>query len=273
MNFKKTVPAVVIASVIAGVGFAHGSTPRNTGSQTSTTEAMQGDADLKADSMDIRSEIKRLTTRLAALESQKDRNPDRTADIAAVKAEISKLRTRLSTLEAQKSSNPDRSADIATVKAEISKLRTRLSALEAQKSSNPDRSADIAAVKAEISKLRSRLSALEAQKSPNSDRSDDIAAVKRKIFMLKNRLKALRAENTMDYDRTDRDFRDHESPEASMHHDGDDHHPELGRSEFGHEMHREATREIMQGSRVRIARLYSPEHHSGYHAKMHRHSR
>jgi hypothetical protein len=29
----------------------------------------------------------------------------------------------------------------------------------------------------------------------------------------------------------------------------------------------------MRGARLRVASLYSPEHHAGYHARMHRHSR
>ncbi len=208
MNFKKTVPAVIIVSLIAGVGFAHGSTSLSSRSTTPTGQSTNENTDLKADSLDIKNEIIKLTDRLKTLRANKLGNPDRTADIAALKAEITKL--------------------------------------------------------------RARLTALNSQKAPNPDRAADIASVKRRIFMLKNRLRALRADNRFDYDRADRDFRDRESPEASMHHDGDDHHPELGRSAFGHE---EATREIMQGSHERVAALYSPSHHAGYHARMHRHSR
>ncbi len=239
MNFKKTVPAVIIVSLIAGVGFAHGSTSLSSRSTTPTGQSTNENTDLKADSLDIKNEIIKLTD-------------------------------RLKTLRANKLGNPDRTADIAALKAEITKLRARLTALNSQKAPNPDRAADIAQLKAEITKLRARLTALNSQKAPNPDRAADIASVKRRIFMLKNRLRALRADNRFDYDRADRDFRDRESPEASMHHDGDDHHPELGRSAFGHE---EATREIMQGSHERVAALYSPSHHAGYHARMHRHSR
>ena len=237
MDFKKTVPVAIIVSLIAGVGFAHGSTFLTSKTTTPEKQAATENTELKADSLDIKNEITKLTERLKTLDANKTSNPDRTADIAALKAEISKLRARLTALESQKSPNPDRTTDIAALKAKISKLRARLTALNSQKSSNPDRTADI-------------------------------ASVKRRIFMLKNRLKALRAENSMDNDRADR-----ESPEASMHHDGDDHHPELGRSAFGHDMHEEATREIMHGSHERIAALYSPSHHAGYHARMHRHSR
>ena len=71
----------------------------------------------------------------------------------------------------------------------------------------------------------------------------------------------------------DRDSRDHESPTASLHHDGDDHRSGLSRADFERDSHSEASREIMHAARIRVASLYSPSHHAGYHARMHRHSR
>lgn len=64
---------------------------------------------------------------------------------------------------------------------------------------------------------------------------------------------------------------DPEAPQAALHHDGDDHRGLLppGLSD----PHREAISEIREASRLRVARLYSPEHHAGYHARMHRHTR
>ncbi len=76
-----------------------------------------------------------------------------------------------------------------------------------------------------------------------------------------------------DRDRRDIEHRDRESPEASLHHDGDDRFRGLSRADFEQDTHREAVREIMKASQIRVARLYSPKHRAGYHARMHRHSR
>jgi len=76
-----------------------------------------------------------------------------------------------------------------------------------------------------------------------------------------------------DGERRDRDSRDRESSVASLHHDGDDHLPDQARMEFARDTRSETAREIMRGARLRVASLYSPEHHAGYHARMHRHSR
>ena len=44
-------------------------------------------------------------------------------------------------------------------------------------------------------------------------------------------------------------------------------------ADFERDSHSEASREIMHAARIRVASLYSPSHHAGYHARMHRHSR
>ena len=169
-------------------------------------------------------------------------------------------------------SNPDLTADTLDIKNEISRLEHRLKTLSSGKPNNPDLTADIAAVKAKIAKLRARLRTLRAE-GTNPDLTADIAAVKKKIALLRIRLRELRT-NSSDFDRNGRDLQDRESPEASLHHDGDDHRLERGRwSALEGGPHREATREIMRGSHERIVALYSPTHQVGYHAKMHRHSR
>ncbi len=169
-------------------------------------------------------------------------------------------------------SNPDLTADTLDIKNEISRLEHRLKTLSSEKANNPDLKEDIAQVKAKIAKLRARLRTLRAE-GTNPDLTADIAAVKKKIALLRIRLRELRT-NSSDFDRNGRDLQDRESPEASLHHDGDDHRLERGRwSALEGGPHREATREIMRGSHERIVALYSPTHQAGYHAKMHRHSR
>ncbi len=280
MKINKTIPAVVVISLLTGWGFAHGSTSITKPSGSSIALPPGTDQDLMADRFDNRSDIaaiqakiKKLRARLTALNAQKPSNPDRKEDIAAIQAKIKKLRARLTALNAQKPSNPDRKEDIAAIQAKIKKLRARLTALNAQKPSNPDRKEDIAAIQTKIKKLRARLTALERQKHFDPDRKEDIAAIRTRIARLKDRLKELRGENRPDFDRVDRDIRDHESPEASFHHDGDDQNDGLKRADLLRDHHMEATREIVQGSHQRIASLYSPSHQAGYHARMHRHHR
>ena len=241
MKFKKAVPVIgILFLAAAGVGIAKESTSR---SNPSTSPA-----------------------RLVSVS-----NPDLTADTLDIKNEISRLEHRLKTLSSEKANNPDLKEDIAQVKAKIAKLRARLRTLRAE-GTNPDLTADIAAVKAKIAKLRARLRTLRAE-GTNPDLTADIAAVKKKIALLRIRLRELRT-NSSDFDRNGRDLQDRESPEASLHHDGDDHRLERGRwSALEGGPHREATREIMRGSHERIVALYSPTHQAGYHAKMHRHSR
>ena len=244
MKFKKAVPVIGILSlVVAGVGFAHGSTTLSKQSATPTRLASATNPEMTEENLDIRTKIARLEKRLKTLRSEDSSNPDRKADISAVRSEIAKLRSRLKTLRSEGSSNPDRKADISAVRSEIAKLRERLETLRSEDSKNPDRKADI-------------------------------AAVKKKIAVLRNQLREMRTENRFDSDRAERDFQDRESPEAALHHDGDDHHPDGGRlAALAPGLHREATREIMQGSHERIVALYAPAHHVGYHARMHRHSR
>ncbi len=218
MKINKTIPAVVVISLLTGWGFAHGSTSITKPSGSSIALPPGTDQDLMADRFDNRS-------------------------------------------------------DIAAIQAKIKKLRARLTALNAQKPSNPDRKEDIAAIQTKIKKLRARLTALERQKHFDPDRKEDIAAIRTRIARLKDRLKELRGENRPDFDRVDRDIRDHESPEASFHHDGDDQNDGLKRADLLRDHHMEATREIVQGSHQRIASLYSPSHQAGYHARMHRHHR
>jgi len=241
MKFKKAVPVIgILFLAAAGVGIAKESTSRSNPSTSPARLVSVSNPDLTADTLDIKNEISRLEHRLKTLSSGKPNNPDLKEDIAAVKAKIARLRARLRTLRAERP--------------------------------NPDLTADIAAVKAKIARLRARLRTLRAER-PNPDLTADIAAVKKKIALLRIRLRELRT-NSSDFDRNGRDLQDRESPEASLHHDGDDHRLERGRwSALEGGPHREATREIMRGAHERIVALYSPTHQAGYHAKMHRHSR
>ena len=241
MKFKKAVPVIgILFLAAAGVGIAKESTSRSNPSTSPARLVSVSNPDLTADTLDIKNEISRLEHRLKTLSSGKPNNPDLKEDIAAVKAKIARLRARLRTLRAE--------------------------------GANPDLTADIAAVKAKIARLRARLRTLRAER-PNPDLTADIAAVKKKIALLRIRLRELRT-NSSDFDRNGRDLQDRESPEASLHHDGDDHRLERGRwSALEGGPHREATREIMRGAHERIVALYSPTHQAGYHAKMHRHSR
>ncbi len=241
MKFKKAVPVIgILFLAAAGVGIAKESTSRSNPSTSPARLVSVSNPDLTADTLDIKNEISRLEHRLKTLSSGKPNNPDLKEDIAAVKAKIARLRARLRTLRAE-GANPDLTADIAAVKAKIARLRARLRTLRAE-GANPDLTADI-------------------------------AAVKKKIALLRIRLRELRT-NSSDFDRNGRDLQDRESPEASLHHDGDDHRLERGRwSALEGGPHREATREIMRGAHERIVALYSPTHQAGYHAKMHRHSR
>ena len=241
MKFKKAVPVIgILFLAAAGVGIAKESTSLSKPSTSPARLVSVSNPDLAEDTLDIKNEISRLEHRLKTLSSEKANNPDLKTDIAAIKTKIAKLRARLKTLRAEQP--------------------------------NPDLKADIAAVKTKIAKLRARLKTLRAEQ-PNPDLKADIAAVKKKIALLRIRLREMRA-NLSDFDRTGRDLQDRESPEASLHHDGDDHQLDRGRlSALEGGPHREATREIMQGSHERIVALYAPAHEAGYHAKMHRHSR
>ena len=241
MKFKKAVPVIgILFLAAAGVGIAKESTSLSKPSTSPARLVSVSNPDLAEDTLDIKNEISRLEHRLKTLSSEKANNPDLKTDIAAIKTKIAKLRARLKTLRAEQP--------------------------------NPDLKADIAAVKTKIAKLRARLKTLRAAQ-PNPDLKADIAAVKKKIALLRIRLREMRA-NLSDFDRTGRDLQDRESPEASLHHDGDDHQLDRGRlSALEGGPHREATREIMQGSHERIVALYAPAHEAGYHAKMHRHSR
>ena len=271
MKFKKAVPVIgILFLAAAGVGIAKESTSLSKPSTSPARLVSVSNPDLAEDTLDIKNEISRLEHRLKTLSSEKANNPDLKTDIAAIKTKIAKLRARLKTLRAEQP-NPDLKADIAAIKTKIAKLRARLKTLRAEQP-NPDLKADIAAVKTKIAKLRVRLKTLRAEQ-PNLDLKADIAAVKKKIALLRIRLREMRA-NLSDFDRTGRDLQDRESPEASLHHDGDDHQLDRGRlSALEGGPHREATREIMQGSHERIVALYAPAHEAGYHAKMHRHSR
>ena len=241
MKFKKAVPVIgILFLAAAGVGIAKESTSLSKPSTSPARLVSVSNPDLAEDTLDIKNEISRLEHRLKTLSSEKANNPDLKTDIAAIKTKIAKLRARLKTLRAEQP--------------------------------NPDLKADIAAIKTKIAKLRARLKTLRAEQ-PNPDLKADIAAVKKKIALLRIRLREMRA-NLSDFDRTGRDLQDRESPEASLHHDGDDHQLDRGRlSALEGGPHREATREIMQGSHERIVALYAPAHEAGYHAKMHRHSR
>ena len=243
MDIPKALPVAVIAILGTGVGFAHGSTPLMNPVTTSTNQGM--------------------TTPNERLILREDSD-----DVVAIKEEIADLRARMVALA--KSSDPDRASDIAAIKERIADLRARLRTF-AGEGSGLDRKADIAAIKEKIADLRARMVALA--KSSDPDRASDIAAIKERISDLRARLRALNSRSQHVVEGEDRDFRDHESFEASLHHDGDDRIRGLEREDFEHYAHREAARDIMRASRQRVASIYAPSHHAGYHVRMRRHAR
>jgi hypothetical protein len=77
-----------------------------------------------------------------------------------------------------------------------------------------------------------------------------------------------RKQHRLDVDRGDRDIY-----ESASRLDQDTLHRGTGRDDIEHEAHRVALKDIMRGNRVRVASLYAPSHHPGFHARMHRRSR
>ncbi len=308
MKYHRTVLAVVGISLLTGLGFAYGSVKNTTQQVRDGNEALVNftDADLSNKGSiqkitALKATIKRLSTKLAALEASPKPNPDRGADIAALKATIKRLSTKLAALEASPKPNPDRGADIAALKATIKRLSTKLAALEASPKPNPDRGADIAALKATIKRLSAKLAFLEASQKPNPEKRAVIVALKARIESLQDRLQRLHASPPTNQDRRedilrlkariaklrlalwnlrhdkeqlsrkDRSLRGSDSD--SFQRDGDERIQHLKHQGLQDNPHREAIREIEQGSHQRLASLYSPAHKSGFHARMHRHTR
>ena len=277
MKYHRTVLAVVGISLLTGLGFAYGSVKNTTQQVRDGNEALVNftDADLSNKGSiqkitALKATIKRLSTKLAALEASPKLNPDRGADIAALKATIRRLSTRLAALEASPKPNPDRGADIAALKATIRRLSTKLASLEASQKPNPERRAVIVALKARIESLQDRLKRLHASPPTNQDRREDILRLKARIAKLRLALWNLRHDKEQ-LSREDRSLRGSDSDPLQR--DGDERIQPLKHQGFQDNPHREAIREIEQGSHQRIASLYSPAHKSGFHARMHRHTR
>ena len=277
MKYHRTVLAVVGISLLTGLGFAYGSVKNTTQQVRDGNEALVNftDADLSNKGSiqkitALKATIKRLSTKLAALEASPKPNPDRGADIAALKATIKRLSTKLAALEASPKPNPDRGADIAALKATIKRLSAKLAFLEASQKPNPEKRAVIVALKARIESLQDRLQRLHASPPTNQDRREDILRLKARIAKLRLALWNLRHDKEQ-LSREDRSLRGSDSD--SFQRDGDERIQHLKHQGFQDNPHREAIREIEQGSHQRIASLYSPAHKSGFHARMHRHTR
>ena len=277
MKYHRTVLAVVGISLLTGLGFAYGSVKNTTQQVRDGNEALVNftDADLSNKGSiqkitALKATIKRLSTKLAALEASPKPNPDRGADIAALKATIKRLSTKLAALEASPKPNPDRGADIAALKATIKRLSAKLAFLEASQKPNPEKRAVIVALKARIESLQDRLQRLHASPPTNQDRREDILRLKARIAKLRLALWNLRHDKEQ-LSRKDRSLRGSDSD--SFQRDGDERIQHLKHQGFQDNPHREAIREIEQGSHQRLASLYSPAHKSGFHARMHRHTR
>ncbi len=277
MKYHRTVMAVVGISLLTGLGFAYGSVKNTTQQVRDGNEALVNftDADLSNKGSiqkitALKATIKRLSTKLAALEASPKPNPDRGADIAALKATIKRLSTKLAALEASPKPNPDRGADIAALKATIKRLSAKLAFLEASQKPNPEKRAVIVALKARIESLQDRLQRLHASPPTNQDRREDILRLKARIAKLRLALWNLRHDKEQ-LSRKDRSLRGSDSD--SFQRDGDERIQHLKHQGLQDNPHREAIREIEQGSHQRIASLYSPAHKSGFHARMHRHTR
>ena len=277
MKYHRTVLAVVGISLLTGLGFAYGSVKNTTQQVRDGNEALVNftDADLSNKGSiqkitALKATIKRLSTKLAALEASPKPNPDRGADIAALKATIKRLSTKLAALEASPKPNPDRGADIAALKATIKRLSAKLAFLEASQKPNPEKRAVIVALKARIESLQDRLQRLHASPPTNQDRREDILRLKARIAKLRLALWNLRHDKEQ-LSREDRSLRGSDSDPLQR--DGDERIQHLKHQGFQDNPHREAIREIEQGSHQRLASLYSPAHKSGFHARMHRHTR
>ncbi len=277
MKYHRTVLAVVGISLLTGLGFAYGSVKNTTQQVRDGNEALVNftDADLSNKGSiqkitALKATIKRLSTKLAALEASPKPNPDRGADIAALKATIKRLSTKLAALEASPKPNPDRGADIAALKATIKRLSAKLAFLEASQKPNPEKRAVIVALKARIESLQDRLQRLHASPPTNQDRREDILRLKARIAKLRLALWNLRHDKEQ-LSRKDRSLRGSDSD--SFQRDGDERIQHLKHQGLQDNPHREAIREIEQGSHQRLASLYSPAHKSGFHARMHRHTR
>ena len=210
----------------------------------------------------LRNRIRRLDATLA--DDRQDLSKDRallptlggTAK-KAIEAKIARLENRISGL-----------------KQDLGGLRTRL---EKDRLSFKDRMEDrIGRLKEEIADerqdLKESLDRLKEKRTEARDRIlDRIIRLRESIADQRRDLVQETKELESSLHSTDRP--DRESPEAALHHDGDDRTRSFARPEAGPDHHREAISEIREASRIRVARLYSPEHHAGYHARMHRHTR
>ena len=246
MKYHRTVLAVVGISLLTGLGFAYGSVKNTTQQVRDGNEALVNftDADLS--------------------------NKGSIQKITALKATIKRLSTKLAALEASPKPNPDRGADIAALKATIKRLSAKLAFLEASQKPNPEKRAVIVALKARIESLQDRLERLHASPPTNQDRREDILRLKARIAKLRLALWNLRHDKEQ-LSREDRSLRGSDSDPLQR--DGDERIQHLKHQGFQDNPHREAIREIEQGSHQRIASLYSPAHKSGFHARMHRHTR
>ena len=159
---------------------------------------------------------------------------------------------------------------ITALKATIKRLSAKLAFLEASQKPNPEKRAVIVALKARIESLQDRLQRLHASPPTNQDRREDILRLKARIAKLRLALWNLRHDKEQ-LSRKDRSLRGSDSD--SFQRDGDERIQHLKHQGFQDNPHREAIREIEQGSHQRIASLYSPAHKSGFHARMHRHTR
>ena len=159
---------------------------------------------------------------------------------------------------------------ITALKATIKRLSAKLAFLEASQKPNPEKRAVIVALKARIESLQDRLQRLHASPPTNQDRREDILRLKARIAKLRLALWNLRHDKEQ-LSRKDRSLRGSDSD--SFQRDGDERIQHLKHQGFQDNPHREAIREIEQGSHQRLASLYSPAHKSGFHARMHRHTR
>ena len=159
---------------------------------------------------------------------------------------------------------------ITALKATIKRLSAKLAFLEASQKPNPEKRAVIVALKARIESLQDRLQRLHASPPTNQDRREDILRLKARIAKLRLALWNLRHDKEQ-LSRKDRSLRGSDSD--SFQRDGDERIQHLKHQGLQDNPHREAIREIEQGSHQRLASLYSPAHKSGFHARMHRHTR
>ena len=242
-------------------------------------------ARLRAEIADEQQDLRQIQDQLrreekSSAEALRDRIRRLDTNLSDARQDLSKDKALLPTLgEAAKKETKEK---MALLNKKIDDLRQHLGALrdrlKGDRLAFKDRVEDhIARLKEEITDerqdLKESLDRLKAKRMEARDRILD-RIIRLRESIADQRQDLLEERKDLGSSLRNDDHPDREASEAAFHHDGDDHGKSLDRpSGLASDPHREAISEIREASRLRVARLYSPEHHAGYHARMHRHTR